>query len=69
MGQCVWAEAPRARGGAHLVLADELLDPGIEGLRAHLHGGRAVRGGRARRQLQRRGRLEQCREQEEPHEM
>ena len=59
----VWAEAPRAptreaAAAADLVLADELLDPRVEGLGAHLHGRRAVRGGRARRQLQRRRRLE-----------
>ena len=46
------------QAAADLVLADELLDPRVEGLGAHLHGRRAVRGGRARRQLQRCRRLE-----------
>ena len=56
-----WWCGPRLRGlaaAADLVLADELLDPRVEGLGAHLHGRRAVRRGRARRQLQRRRRLE-----------
>ena len=62
----VWGCRPRVRGGAHLVLADELLDPRVDRL-GHPHGGRAVHDARARRQLQRCGRLEECREHEEPH--
>ena len=50
--------------GAHLVLADELLDPRVDRL-GHPHGGRAVHDARARRQLQRCGRLEEAGGEEE----
>ena len=58
------AERPRVCGGAHLVLVDELLDPRVDRL-GHPHGGRAGHDARVRRQLQRGGRVEEARGEEE----